>query len=144
MKLFEVLTTEHNGRQEYWGSHLVATVNLDQAWKRARKYFKNWYEDSDKSSSGSDDPDRFKFVGGSIVLEIDAIKEITFEDWIAKQIKLNSIGKLPKAHLSCKRCKALLNACEHIRDCLDVGGEQSRQFADEITYLKKTIKINRC
>ena len=24
MKLFEVRTTEHNGEQEYWGSHLVA------------------------------------------------------------------------------------------------------------------------
>jgi hypothetical protein len=40
----------------------------------------------------------------------------------------------------CPRCKALLNACEHIRDCLDVGGEQSRQFAEEIAYLKKVIK----
>jgi hypothetical protein len=34
----------------------------------------------------------------------------------------------------------LLTACEYIRDCLDVGGEQSRQFAEEIAYLRKVIR----
>jgi hypothetical protein len=44
---------------------------------------------------------------------------------------------------SCKRCKALLQACEYILNCLNVGGEQSRQFAEEIAYLKKVIRENR-
>lgn len=44
---------------------------------------------------------------------------------------------------SCKRCRALLQACEYILNCLNVGGEQSRQFAEEIAYLKKVIRENR-
>jgi hypothetical protein len=140
MKLFEVRTTEHNGEQEYWGSHLVAARDIDQARRLARKYFKKWYEDGSESRSDPDDPDRFEFLDGRIILEIDSITETTLEDWTAKQVQLNSIGKLPKAMLSCRRCRALLIACEYIRDCLDVGGEQSRQFAEEIAYLRKVIR----
>jgi hypothetical protein len=40
---------------------------------------------------------------------------------------------------TCRKCKALLQACNYILDCLNVGGEQSRQFAEEIAYLRKTI-----
>jgi len=140
MELFEVTTTEHNGEQEYWGSHIVAARDIDQARKLARKYFKNWYEDGCDKRADPDDPDSFEFMGGRILLTIDDILETTLEDWIDRQVGLHSIGRLPHTKLMCPRCKALLNACEHIRDCLDVGGEQSRQFAEEIAYLKKVIK----
>ena len=140
MRLFEVRTTEHNGEQEYWGSHLVAARDINQAKKLAREYFDKWYEDGKGHHASPDDPDRFEFIGGSIILEIDSITETTLENWTAKQVELNSIGKLPKALLSCRRCQTLLTACEYIRDCLDVGGEQSRQFAEEIAYLRKVIR----
>jgi hypothetical protein len=39
-----------------------------------------------------------------------------------------------------KKCRALLQACDYILDCLNVGGEQSRQFAGEIAYLRKVIR----
>jgi hypothetical protein len=140
MRLYEVKTTEHNGKQEYWGSHLVAARDIDQARKLARRYFEKWYEDGDDKHTDPDDPDRFEFIGGSIILEIDSVTETTLEDWKDKQVELNTIGKLSKAKSLCKKCEVLLVACEHIRDCLDVGGEQSRQFADEIAYLKKTLR----
>jgi len=140
MELFEVTTTEHNGEQEYWGSHLVAARDIDQAKKRARKYFKNWYENSCDKRAKSDDPDSFEFMGGHILLTIDNVVETTLEDWVERQAELLSIGRLPRARFMCHRCKVLLNACQHVRDCLDVGGEQSRQFAEEIAYLKKAIR----
>ncbi len=140
MRLYEVKTTEYNGEQEYSNSHLLAARNMDEARDSASEYFERWYEDGDDKHTDPDDPNRFEFVGGSIILEIDSITETTLERWKQQQVLLHSIGKLPKAKSAHKKCKALLAVCKHIRDCLDVGGEQSRQFADEIAYLNKAIK----
>ncbi len=140
MRIFEIQTTEYNGEQEYSNSHLLAARNIDEAWNSARDYFEKWYEDGDDKHADSDDPNRFEFIGGCIILKIDSITETTLEHWKQQQVLLHSIGKLPKTKSAHKKCKSLLAVCEHIRDCLDVGGEQSRQFADEIAYLNKTIK----
>ena len=140
MKLYEVRATEYNGEQEYSQSKLLAAENTDEAWNSAREYFEKWYEDGDDKHADSDDPNRFEFIGGCIILEIDSITETTLEHWKQQQVLLHSIGKLPKAKSAHKKCKALLAVCKHIRDCLDVGGEQSRQFADEIAYLNRAIK----
>ncbi|MEN6383640.1 MAG: hypothetical protein ABFD79_00410 [Phycisphaerales bacterium] len=59
--------------------------------------------------------------------------------------RLNNESKTakPNAEHPVRKCTILLEACKHILDCLDVGGEQSRQFADEITYLKNALrKVN--
>jgi hypothetical protein len=56
------------------------------------------------------------------------------------QAEMNKVDTLPKTRQPCKKCKALLQACDYILNCLNVGGEQSRQFADEIAYLRKTIR----
>jgi hypothetical protein len=53
--------------------------------------------------------------------------------------ELSQVG-MPAKKQPCKKCKALLQACNYILDCLNVGGEQSRQFAEEIAYLRKTIR----
>jgi len=143
MKLFEIRTTEYNGQQKYPNRHLVAAKHINHARKLARQYFKKWYEDDQDCHIDPDDPNKFEFMDGSIILKIDSIGETTLEDWTNRQIQLNSINRLPKTQVSCKRCELLLAACEHIRDCLDVGGEQSRQFADEIAYLKNIIKETR-
>jgi hypothetical protein len=140
MKLFEIRTTEYNGQQEYSNSHLLAAKDIGHARKLARQYFEKWYEDDQDCHIDPDDPNKFEFLDGSIILKIDSIAETTLKDWTDRQVQLNSINRLPKVQLSCKKCDLLLAACEHIRDCLDVGGEQSRQFADEIAYLKKVIK----
>jgi len=140
VKLYEVRTTEYNGEQEYSNSHLLAAKNLKQAQTLARAYFDKWYEDGKGHHASPDDPDRFEFVDGCITLKIKGITEITLDDWKNEQVELYSINKLPKTMLSCRRCRALLTACEYIRDCLDVGGEQSRQFAEEIAYLRKVIR----
>jgi hypothetical protein len=140
MKLFEIRTTEYNGQQEYSNSHLLAAKDIGHARKLARQYFEKWYEDDQDYHIDPDDPNKFEFLDGCIILKINSIAETTLEDWKDRQVQLNSINRLPKAMLSCQRCRALLAACEHIRDCLNVGGEQSRQFADEIAYLKKIIK----
>ena len=140
MRLYEVKTTEYNGEQEYSNSHLLAARNMDEARDSAREYFEKWYEDGDDKHADPDDPNLFEFVGGSIILEIDSITETTLERWKQQQVLLHSIGKPPKTKSAHKKCKALLAVCKHIRDCLDVGGEQSRQFADEITYLNRAIK----
>ncbi len=140
MKLYEVRATEYNGEQEYSQSKLLAAENTDEAWNSAREYFEKWYEDGDDKHVDFDDPNRFEFIGGCIILEIDSITETTLEHWKQQQVHLHSIGKLPRTKSAHKKCKALLAVCEYIRDCLDVGGEQSRQFADEIAYLNKAIK----
>ncbi len=140
MRLYEVRATEYNGEQEYSNSHLLAARNIDEAWNSARAYFEKWYEDGDDKHADPDDPNRFEFIGGCIILKIDSITETTLERWKQQQVLLHSIGKLPKAKSAHKKCKALLAVCKYIRDCLDVGGEQSRQFADEITYLNRAIK----
>ena len=140
MKLYEVRATEYNGEQEYSQSKLLAAGNIDEAWNSAREYFEKWYEDGDDKHADASDPDRFEFVGGCIILEIDSITETTLEHWKQQQVHLHSIGKLPRTKSAHKKCKALLAVCKYIRDCLDVGGEQSRQFADEIAYLNRAIK----
>ena len=53
--------------------------------------------------------------------------------------ELSQVGMPPKKQ-TCRKCKALLQACNYIMDCLNVGGEQSRQFAEEIAYLRKVIR----
>jgi len=141
MKLYEVRATEYNGEQEYTQSKLLAAENIGRAWQIARDYFRQWYDDGDEPQKhNTDNPDEFEFIGGCIILKIDSITETTLEHWKQQQVLLHSIGKLPKAKSAHKKCKALLAVCKHIRDCLDVGGEQSRQFADEITYLNRAIK----
>ena len=143
MRLYEIKTTEHNGQQEYFSSHLLAAQNIDEAWKLAREYFDSWYEDGDDKHTDPNDLNRFEFIDGCIILKINSITETTLERWKEQQVLLHSIGKLPKTKSAHKKCKALLAACKYIRDCLDVGGEQSRQFADEIAYLNKAIKDNK-
>ena len=140
MKLYEAQATEYNGEQEYSQSKLLAAENIDEAWNLAREYFDKWYEDGDENHAEPDYPDRFEFIGGCIILKIDSIAETTLERWKEQQVHLHSIGKLPRSKSAHKKCKTLLVVCEYIRDCLDVGGEQSRQFAEEIAYLNKAIK----
>jgi len=140
MRIFEIKTTEYNGEQEYSNSHILAARNIDEARNSAREYFENWYEASDDKHADPDYPDRFEFAGGCITLTIDSVTETTLERWTHEQVILHGIGKLPKAKSAHKKCRDLLAVCKHIRDCLDVGGEQSRQFADEIAYLNKAIK----
>jgi hypothetical protein len=55
---------------------------------------------------------------------------------------LSQVG-MPAKKQTCRKCKALLQACDYILNCLNVGGEQSRQFAEEIAYLRKVIRENR-
>ena len=55
------------------------------------------------------------------------------------QCELSKAGMPPKKH-PCKKCRVLLQACDYILNCLNVGGEQSRQFAEEIAYLRKVIR----
>lgn len=141
MRLYEVQATEYNGEQEYFQSKLLAAENIDHARQIARDYFRQWYDDGDEPQKhNTDNPDEFEFIGGCIILKIDSLTETTLEHWKQQQVLLNSIGKLPKTKSARKKCKSLLAVCEYIRDCLDVGGEQSRQFADEIAYLKRAIK----
>jgi hypothetical protein len=143
MKLFEIRTTEYNGQQKYPNRHLVAAKHINHARKLARQYFKKCYRYNQNCCINLDYPDRFHYMDNCVILEINSVAETTFEKWKARQVRLHSINELPKALVSCKRCELLLAACEHIRDCLDVGGEQSRQFANEIAYLKKVIKEGR-
>ena len=140
MRLYEVKTTEYNGEQQYSSSHILAAKDIDEAINSAREYFENWYEDGDQKHANPDCPDRFEFAGGCIILIIDSVVETTLERWTQEQVQLYSIGKLLRTKSARKKCRELLSVCKHIRDCLDVGGEQSRQFADEIAYLNKAIK----
>jgi len=104
MKLYEVQATEYNGEQEYSNSHLLAAKDVNHARKLARKFFEKWYEDGDDSHADPDDPDKFEFIGGCIILKIDRIAETTLEDWKERQVQLYSIGSLPKEKTSSKRC----------------------------------------
>lgn len=140
MKLYDVQATEYNGEQEYSQTKLLTAANIEQAWQLARKYFDKWYEDGNTRHADFGNPNRFEFIGGCIVLKIDSIIETTIESWIEQQVQLHSIGKLPQRQIACKKCQSLIAACEYIRDSLNVGGEQSRQFVQEIAYLNKVIK----
>jgi len=141
MRLYEVQATEYNGEQEYSQSKLLAAENIDRAWQIARDYFRQWYDDGDEPEEhNTDNPDEFEFLNGCIRLRIDSITETTLERWKQQQVLLHSIGKLPITKSAHKKCQALLAVCEHIRDSLDVGGEQSRQFAEEIKMLKDALK----
>jgi hypothetical protein len=53
--------------------------------------------------------------------------------------ELSQVG-IPAKKQPCKKCRALLQACDYILNCLNIGGEQSRQFAEEIAYLRKVIR----
>jgi len=56
------------------------------------------------------------------------------------QVEMNKVDTPAKTKIACKKCKALLQCCEYILNCLNVGGEQSRQFAEEIAYLTKVLR----
>jgi len=141
MRLYQVQATECNGTPEYAHSKLLAAENIDQAWRMARDYFRQWYDDGDEPEAhNTDNPNEFKFVGGSISLEIDRISETTLEQWKDLQADLHSVGILPETKPAHEKLGALLEVCEYIRNCLDVGGEQSRQFAEEIACLSEAVK----
>jgi len=141
MRLYQVEATECNGTPEYAHSKLLAADNIDQAWRMARDYFRQWYDDGDEPEAhNTNNPNEFKFVGGSISLEIDRITETIMEQWKELQVDLHSIGILPKTKPAHEKLGALLEVCEYIRNCLDVGGEQSRQFAEEIACLSEAVK----
>ena len=140
MRLYEVQATECNGKQEYAHSKLLAAENIGQAWLMARDYFRQWYDDGDESETHStNNPNRFTFIGDGISLEIDGIAETTLERWKQQQMDLHSIGILPETESVQEKLESLLEVCEYIRDCLNVGGEQSRQFAAEIKILRDVI-----
>jgi len=107
MKLYEVRATEYNGEQEYSSGHLLAAKDIDHAQTLAREFFEKWYEDGEDSHVSPDDPDRFEFIGGCIILKIDSIAETTLDDWKESQVQLYSIGSLSKAKTSCKKCRML-------------------------------------
>ena len=141
MQLYDVQATECNGRPEYSHSKLLAAENIDHAWQMAREYFRQWYDDGDDPEKhDTKNPNEFKFNDGSISLEIDSISETTVEHWKEEQVHLHSIGVLPEIKSAQRKCEALVVVCEHIRDCLNVGGEQSRAFAEEIEYLNTAIR----
>ncbi len=141
MRLYQVEATECNGTPEYAHSKLLAAENVDQARRKARDYFRQWYDDGDEPEAHeTDNPNEFKFLGGSISLEIDRITDTTLEQWKDLQVDLHSIGMLPETKPVHEKLEALLKACEYIRNCLDVGGEQSRQFAEEIACLSEAVK----
>ncbi len=141
MQLYEVQATECNGKPEYSHSKLLAAESIDQAWRMVRDYFRQWYDDGDDvEMHDTKNPNEFTFNGGRISLEIDSITETTMEHWKEEQVHLRSIGVLPENRSAQKKCATLLDACEHVRECLDVGGVQSRQFAAEIAYLKAAIR----
>lgn len=63
------------------------------------------------------------------------------------QVNLNDIKEIQQAkdaiaeYESAKEfCTKLRDACQQILETLDVGGEQSRQFSEEIEILKKALK----
>jgi len=88
----------------------------------------------------TDNPNEFKFISGSISIEIDSITETSLEQWKQQQAEEHSINILPETKPAHEKLEALLEVCEYIRNCLDVGGEQSRQFADEIACLSEAVK----
>lgn len=140
VKLYEVKTTEYNGKHERSFSHLLAAWDLEHAKKIARKFFEHWYQDREPMQLGEYDPDTFEFTGGSIILKIKSVSQTTIEKWWDEQTELHGVTKLPKAKVSYRKCQRLFEACQYILECLDVGGEQSRQFDEEIRYLKRVLK----
>jgi len=141
MQLYDLQATECNGKQEYSQTKLLAAENIDQAWQMARDYFRQWYDDGDDPEKhNTDNPNEFTFNDGCISLEIDSIAETTMERWKEQQVELHSIGILPETKSTHEKLEVLLGVCEYMRDCLDVGGEQSRQFAAEIEYLNVAIR----
>jgi len=96
MKLFEYHTKEINGEQEYHNTHLIAAENIDKAWEIARSHALEWYPDNDEPEQHkTDDPDVFEFLGGCIMLKIQGVGEISFEEWIRSQITYHSITEIP-------------------------------------------------
>jgi len=62
------------------------------------------------------------------------------------QINLDDVDELQQAKDAIARytpgevpCTKLRNACQQMLDTLDIGGEQARQFAEEITMLKDAL-----
>ena len=144
MKIYEVRATEYNGEQEYSQSKLLAAGNIDQARRIARDYFRKWYDDGEEPEThNTDDPNKFEFVGGGIFLEIDCIAGTTIERWQQEHLELHSINALPKAKSGQEKLGTLVEVCEYVLNCLDVGGEQSRQFAEEIACLSGAITETR-
>ena len=140
MKLYEVQAIEYNGEQEYSQSKLLAAENIDQAWQIARDYFRQWYDDGDEPQDhNTGNPDEFEFICGCIRLEIKSIQETTLDEWIDTRITLHSISDLPE-NLTETTATKLRNTCQQMLDTLDIGGEQARQFAEEITMLKDVLK----
>ena len=118
MKLYEVQATEYNGEQEYSQSKLLAAENIDHAWKIARDYFQQWYDDGDEPQDhNTGNPDEFEFVGGCIRMRIKSVQKTSPEAWIKSQIGLHSISELPDKLMTTRITRSsndLLEACKVI------------------------------
>jgi len=65
------------------------------------------------------------------------------------QVNLDDIEEIRQARSAIARYKSgktpntkLRNACQRMLDTLDIGGEQSRQLAEEIKMLKDALKVS--
>ena len=63
--------------------------------------------------------------------------QINFDDVEEIQQAKDAIAKYSPAEIPCTK---LRNACQQMLDTLDIGGEQARQFAEEIAMLKDALK----
>ena len=122
MRLYQVQATECNGRPEYAHSKLLAAEDIDHAWQLSRDYFRQWYDDGDEPEAHiTDNPNEFRFVGGSISLEIDRITETTLERWKQQQAERHSINILPETKSTHEKLEALPQVCQCMRDCPGAG-----------------------
>lgn len=102
----------------------------------------------------SDLPDELTTIRitGSAVDLLEACKVITSYTTgllyrLDDQIDLSDVEELQQAkdaiakyHPAEVPCTKLRDACQQMLDTLDIGGEQGRQFAEEITMLKNALK----
>jgi len=161
MKLFEAQATEYNGEQEYSQSKLLAAENIDQAWQIARDYFRQWYDELNEwirtritLHSISDLPDELmtRRITGSAADLLEACKVLTSYTTdllyrLDNQINLADVEELQQAKDAIAKYNPvetpstkLRDVCQQMLDTLDIGGEQARQFAEEIVMLKDALK----
>jgi len=104
MKLYEFVTTEHNGEQEYSHYHLVYADTLADATKMAREFCSQWYEVEDPEDvvhnvgerTGDKLNEYWEFLGGNIILDLDSVTETNANTFEQEAFRRSLISGMPK------------------------------------------------
>ena len=84
MKLYRIILEESIVGKEFSHNKLVRARTLISAQKKAEKYAKKFWGSWEDQPVRKNDDGWYEFEGGSILVQVVDVREITKEEWLEK------------------------------------------------------------